>query len=143
MWSIAYQLLKHLLKSDISLLLKFLAKVNHLVMAIPNPNLQKRANPPKQGQYWSEQPFPSPWDLPNSGIEPMSPALQVDSLPSEPPAKPSCFCECTLKRAQGRCTGTTLRDAIGGEVGGGFRMGDTCTPMADSCECMAKTTTIL
>ena len=29
------------------------------------------------------------------------------------------------------------------EVGGGFRMGDTCTPMADSCECMAKTTTIL
>ena len=49
-------------------------------MAIPNPNLQKRANPPKQGQYWSEQPFPSPWDLPNSGIEPMSPALQVDSL---------------------------------------------------------------
>ena len=27
-------------------------------------------------------------------------------------------------------------------VGGGFRMGDTCTPMADSCQCMAKTTTI-
>ena len=25
----------------------------------------------------------------------------------------------------------------------GFRMGDTCTPMADSCECMAETTTIL
>ena len=24
------------------------------------------------------------------------------------------------------------------EVGGGFRMGDTCTPMADSCRCMAK-----
>ena len=27
--------------------------------------------------------------------------------------------------------------------GGGFTMGDTCTPMADSCQCMAKTTTIL
>ena len=27
--------------------------------------------------------------------------------------------------------------------GGGFRMGDTCTPMADSCQCMVKTTTIL
>ena len=26
---------------------------------------------------------------------------------------------------------------------GGFRMGNTCTPVADSCECMAKTTTIL
>ena len=30
-----------------------------------------------------------------------------------------------------------------GGGGGGFRMGNTCTPMADSCECMAKTTTIL
>ena len=29
------------------------------------------------------------------------------------------------------------------EVGGGFRMGNTCTPMADSCQCMAKTITIL
>ena len=26
----------------------------------------------------------------------------------------------------------------GREVGGGFRMGDTCTPTADSCQCMAK-----
>ena len=30
-----------------------------------------------------------------------------------------------------------------GGWGGGFRMGNTCTPMADSCQCMAKTTTIL
>ena len=31
-----------------------------------------------------------------------------------------------------------------GEGGGrGFRMGNTCTPMGDSCECMAKTITIL
>ena len=29
------------------------------------------------------------------------------------------------------------------EVGEGFRMGNMCTPMADSCQCMAKTTTIL
>ena len=27
---------------------------------------------------------------------------------------------------------------MGREVGGGFRMGNTCTPMADSCQCMAK-----
>ena len=32
---------------------------------------------------------------------------------------------------QGQCTGTTLRNGIGGEVGGGFRMGNTGTPMAD------------
>ena len=34
-------------------------------------------------EYWSGLPFPSPWDLPNPGIEPGSPALQADSLPSE------------------------------------------------------------
>ena len=32
--------------------------------------------------------FPSPADLPNPGIEPRSPALQTDALPSEPPGKP-------------------------------------------------------
>ena len=50
------------------------------------------------------------------------------------------------KGAQGQCTGMTLRGGMGREVGGEFRVGNTCThvsPMADSCECMAKTTTIL
>ena len=37
----------------------------------------------------------------------------------------------------------TLRDGMRREVGGGIRMVDTCTPMADSCQCMTKTTTIL
>ena len=32
--------------------------------------------------------FPSPGDLPNPGIEPRSPTLQVDSLPAEPQRKP-------------------------------------------------------
>ena len=32
----------------------------------------------------------------------------------------------------------TLRDGMGREVGGGFRMGDTCTPRADSWQCMAS-----
>ena len=39
-------------------------------------------------EYWSGSPFPSPGDLPNPGIEPKSPALQVDSLPAEPQGKP-------------------------------------------------------
>ena len=39
--------------------------------------------------------------------------------------------------AQGWCTGMILRDGMGREVGGEFRMGNTCTPMADSCQCMA------
>ena len=38
-------------------------------------------------EYWNELPFPSPGDLPNLGIEPGSPTLQVDSLSTEPPGK--------------------------------------------------------
>ena len=38
--------------------------------------------------YWSGYPFPSPEHLPNPGIEPRSPALQVNSLPAEPQGKP-------------------------------------------------------
>jgi len=49
--------------------------------------------------------------------------------------------------AQGWCTGMTLRDGMRREVGervqNGRRGAGTCTPMADSCQCMAKTTTIL
>ena len=50
---------------------------------------------------------------------------------------------CMRQGAQGWCTVMTLKDGMGREVGGGFRMGNTCTPMAESCQCMAKTTTIL
>ena len=39
-------------------------------------------------EYWSEEPFPSPGDLPNPGIELRSPTLQADSLPAEPQGKP-------------------------------------------------------
>ena len=40
-------------------------------------------------EYRSGLSFPSPGDLPNTGIGPGSPALQADALPSEPPGKPS------------------------------------------------------
>ena len=39
-------------------------------------------------EYWSGYPSPSFGDLPNPGIEPRSPALQVDSLPAKPQGKP-------------------------------------------------------
>ena len=42
---------------------------------------------PRQ-EYWSGLPFPSPGDLPDPVIEPMSPALQADALPSEHLGKP-------------------------------------------------------
>ena len=49
-------------------------------------------------EYWSGLPCPPPGDLPNPGIEPGSPALQADSLPSEPTGLPIlymavCICE--------------------------------------------------
>ena len=51
--------------------------------------------PPSMGfsrqEYWSGLPFPSPGDLHNPGIEPVSPALQTDTLLSEPPGKPNQF----------------------------------------------------
>ena len=52
-------------------------------------------------EYWSRVPFPSPGDLPDPGIELKSPALQTDSLPSEPPWKPLekgnvCVCVCYI-----------------------------------------------
>ena len=40
-------------------------------------------------ECWSGLPFPTPGDLSNPGIESWSPSLQTDSLPSEPPGKPT------------------------------------------------------
>ena len=62
-------------------------------------------------EYSSGLPFPSPGDLPNSGIEPWYPALQTDALTSELPGKPRIFqslcqlivlCECS---EDVKCTG--------------------------------------
>ena len=46
--------------------------------------------------------------------------------------------QCMRQGAWGWCTGMTQRDGMGREVWGGFRIGNTCTPVADSCWCMAK-----
>ena len=45
--------------------------------------------------------------------------------------------------AQAWCTGKTQRDRVEREVGGEIGMGNTCKSMADSCQCMTKTTRIL
>ena len=41
------------------------------------------------------------------------------------------------------CTGKTQRERVEREVGEGIGMGNICKTMADSCQCMTKTTTIL
>ena len=43
-----------------------------------------------------------------------------------------------IQDAWGWCTGMIQRDDMGWEVGGGFRIGNSCIPVADSCQCMAK-----
>ena len=56
---------------------------------------KKKKTPPSMEfssqEYWSGLPFPSLGDLPNPGIEPVSPAFQADTLPSEPPGNPQCL----------------------------------------------------
>ena len=45
---------------------------------------------------------------------------------------------CITHDARGWFTGMTQTDDMGREVGGGFRIGNTCTPVVDPCQCMAK-----
>ena len=47
--------------------------------------------------------------------------------------------QCMILDAWGWCTGTTQRDGVGREEGGGFRMGSTCIPVAES---FCKTNTV-
>ena len=53
---------------------------------------------------------------------------------------PGCMHETS---ARASCTGKTQRNRVEREVGGGIGMGNTCKSVADSCQCMTKTTTIL
>ena len=46
--------------------------------------------------------------------------------------------QCMIQGAWGWCTVMTQRDGMGRDLGGGFRMENTCTPLADSCQCRAK-----
>ena len=66
--------------------------------------------------YYRESPGIKPASL-------LSPALGGGLFISAPPGKPTSLQD---------CTGTTQRDGMGREEGGGFRMGNTCIPVADS-----------
>ena len=111
-------------------------------------------------ECWSGLPFPSPGDLPDPGIKPGSPSLQADALPSEPVGCPkkmivnkklqklgndlkvyhptsSVLVSLLHTEVKFECLLQTQRDGMGREVGGGFRTGNTCTPVTDLCQCMA------
>ena len=59
-------------------------------------------------EYWRGLPFPFPEDLPNTGIKLTSPALQADSLLSEPPGKPHGG----VWRSAKNCLNRILREVI-------------------------------
>ena len=80
-------------KTDACLKLYFY-KISQLlshVQLFATPWTVARQAPPSmefsRQEYWSGLPFPSPGDFPDPGIEPRPPALQEDSLPSEPPQR--------------------------------------------------------
>ena len=54
-----------------------------------------------QARNWSGLPRPPPGDSPNPGIEPRSPTLQADSVPSEPTRKPKNTAVGSLSLLQG------------------------------------------
>ena len=76
--------------------------VSHSVMSdsLQSPKTEARQAPLSMGfsrqEYWIGLPFPSPEDLPNSGIKPRSPVLQADSSPLEIPRKPQCIIRCFI-----------------------------------------------
>ena len=91
--------------------------------------------PPSVGfsrqEYWSGLPFPSPGDLPNPGIEPGSPALQADALPSEPPGKFRCKSP-EAERRSAKKVQCTLNKKKGGHFRGdlSFSQGCLCTHLS-------------
>ena len=70
-------------------------------------------------EYWSGLPFPSPEDLPNTGIEPGSPALQADSLLFELQGSPKIKKKKVIKLRKKRptcqcnvCIMTTMSESV-------------------------------
>ena len=81
-----------LYKTEHSIFLKRNKSVNYSVMSDSLQFHRQDRQAPlsmkfSRQEYWSGLSFPSPRDLPNPGIKPRSPALQADSLLSEPSGK--------------------------------------------------------
>ena len=91
-----------ILNNVIILLKESESEVAQLIRLFATPwTVAHQASPPMEfsrHEYWSGLPFPSPGDLPNPRIEPGSPALQADALPSEPPGNSNYFINYILLR---------------------------------------------
>ena len=80
-------------------------QVLQLCPTLCNPWTVAHQTPPSTGfsrqEYWSGLPCPPPVDLPDPGVDPGSPALQVDSSLSEPPGKPHALWEHVKRQCWG------------------------------------------
>ena len=87
------------------------------------------------GSGWGTRVYPwwihvNVWQNQHNIVKQLSFNFKINKLPVQ--------VRCRIQDAWGWCTGMTQRDGMGREVGGGFRMGNTCTLVVDSCQCMAK-----
>ena len=73
---------------------------------------------------------------PSHSLLPLSPLYLKRYKPPKLTQKEQVLCR--IQDARDWCTGMTQRDDMGREVGGGIRMRNMCTPVVDSCWCMAK-----
>ena len=81
--------------------MKVKVKLLSLVQLFATPWIVANPAPPfmefSRQEYWRGLPFPSPGALPDPWIEPGSPVLQADALPSEPPGMAMILCYSSLK----------------------------------------------
>ena len=84
----AEDLNRHFSKEDIRGLSRSVVSDSRRSHGLQPTRLLSRSMEFSRQEYWSGQPFPSPGDLSDPRIKPGSPALQADSLPSEPQESP-------------------------------------------------------
>ena len=111
---------------------------SYFLFYLPNSNNAPICETAKETQIWTD--FWTLWDKMRMGwFERITLKHVYYYMWRRSPVQVRCMKQGTWSQ----CTGTTLRYEMGREVEWGFRMRDTCIPMAVSCQCMAKTNTIL
>ena len=92
-WAVYNSRKTNWMKSTLAMLTCVIVLSHSVMSDFLTPWTVARQAPPSMGfsrqEYWSGLPYPPLGDLPNPGIEHRSPTLQVDSLPSKPPGKPT------------------------------------------------------
>ena len=92
MWMDSHKAMKHQVVISTLCVWVHACALSHVQLSMAPWTVTYQAPPSMEfsrQDYWSGLPFPTPGVLPNPGIEPSSPTLQVDPLQIEPPGKPT------------------------------------------------------